>query len=170
MIKFDVRKKENDRTVLYEVKDNLKSDKDFGVYHFDNKGISEFPPKGLIDKVLLKPHAYQGYSPGAYMSLGRNTDFSYNQKLALDNFLTYHTSEIENDLYMVGDSTMFIRLYSSTWDRVHIHVKVCDVFPDGSATLISRCIYISVTIENILLLLKTLLSQIYVILIAEFIL
>ena len=141
MIKFDKTKSENDRVVLKEPKKDMQSNENFGVYHFDKHEISETFPSTADVKVLLKPHVYQGYSPGAYASFGRNTDFSYNQKLALDNSLAYYTSELENDLYMVGDSTMFIGLYSSTWDRVHIHVKVCDVFPDGSATLISRCIY-----------------------------
>ena len=42
---------------------------------------------------------------------------------------------------MVGDSTIFTGLCSSTWDRVYVHVKVCDVFPDGTATLVSKSNY-----------------------------
>ena len=108
----------------------------------ENK-ISFKPHTSNLKKKTVKlfSHALQGLNCGAWLNVGGEFESPGDQSTSIANSVSFVSDPLVEPLVMVGLSTCILKLKSSCWRRVYMSVKVSDLHPDGTATLVTRCQY-----------------------------
>lgn len=100
--------------------------------------------RGLVDTPVGEPLITQHMSsvitashPGAWCAAGRDGDFPNDQRAEDGQSLTYVTQPLERQVNVLGVPSVTLRV-ATTQPVANLVVRLCDVAPDGTSTLITR--------------------------------
>jgi putative CocE/NonD family hydrolase len=113
--------------------------------HFTAHGLSPIPLEDTVIAEHATPTTTASH-PGGWCASGREGDFAGDQRGEDGQSLTFSTDPLEAGLSIVGMPSVMLRV-AADQPQANVVVRLCDVAPDGTSTLITRA-FLNLTHHN----------------------
>ena len=90
----------------------------------------------IEERVELHPHVLQGSGSGPWLAF--YDEFPDDQGIANEHSSCWITNVLDQDIVFVGFSKVFIYVEARVAGRYSLQVRICDQFPSGESTLITK--------------------------------
>ena len=93
--------------------------------------------QGVSGETIVRTPQHSGLQAGRFFPFGNRADLPPDQRSEDALAACFDTPTLTQDLPLLGKAVARLRLSSDT-ARAHVVVRLCDVAPDGSSTLVAR--------------------------------
>lgn len=106
------------------------------LYFGDSMVLQDEKSSSPIDPVELHPHALQGVDAGLWLIIDNGTPGD--QSTANQHSACWKSSKLQNNVVFTGFSKLYVTLSSINPGSYSIQVRICDQFPSGESTLVTK--------------------------------